>query len=142
MAITSEFVMERLLASKKAARQEIELILNGDNLTADFVSEHLRKYVLNKYFLDEECCPTDNINDIMLISLERALKIDRNLIKETEKGGACDRGTPVMTKRILLFLALQRELNIVLPPAEAAKAKTTAQLAQIVFKALTVAANK
>lgn len=139
MAINSESIMERLLASKKAAQHEIELILAKEDLTVNFVSEHLRKYILDKYFLDEECCPTDNINDIMLISLERALKIDRNLIKETEKGGACDRGTPVMTKRILLFLALQRELNIVLPPAEAAKAKTIAQLAQIVFKALTVA---
>lgn len=129
-------VKERLLRSRQLARCELDVILGAEAPSPDFLHTHLRRYVLHRYLLDEACCPTDVINDIMLISLERALKIDRALISETEKGGACDRATPVVTKRILLFMTLQTELKTALPPEKLARTKTIRDLAEVIWEAL------
>lgn len=125
-------IKERLLAARTKAWAELETLRAQKTLSADFMRTHLRRHILAKYMLDETTCPTDNINEIMLISLERAMHIDRTLIKETEKGGACDRATPVVTKRVLLFLALQKDLQTQLPPDALAQAETTADVADII----------
>lgn len=129
-------IKERLLKAKKLARHELDLILAESAPMVEFLHAHLRQYILYRYLLDETCCDTDNINDIMLISLERALKIDRNIISETEKGGACDRATPVITKRILLFMTLQTEFKIALPPDKLACTKTIMDLAEVIWEQL------
>lgn len=129
-------IKERLLKARKLARRELELILAKPSLTPEFLYTHLRQYILFRYLLDETCCPTDNINEIMLVSLERALKIDRKIISETEKGGACDRTTPIITKRILLFMSLQTELKTALPPDALAGTKTIMDLAEVIWEQL------
>lgn len=126
-------IKARLLRAKKQARRELDLILAESSPTLEFLYTRLRQYILFCYLLDETCCFTDNINEIMLISLERALKLDRNIISETEKGGACDRATPIVTKRILLFISLQTELKTALPPDALARTETIMDLAEVIW---------
>lgn len=128
-------VKERLMAAKAHAKTEMDIILAEPMPSKMFLHEHLRKYVLAKYMLDEEVCPTDIINEIMFISLERAMHTDRALIKEYERGGSCESTTPAITKRILLFMTLQQELNIKLAPYEMARVVSIADLTDLIWQA-------
>lgn len=128
-------VKKRLLKAKAHAKTEIDIILAEPLPTKMFLYEHLRKYVLAKYMLDEEVCPTDIINEIMLISLEKAIRTDRALIMEYERGGSCESTTPVITKRILLFMTLQQELNIKLVPQEMAQIISIEDLVNLIWQA-------
>lgn len=125
---------ERLLAAKANAKTEMDIILAEPMPSKMFLYEHLRKYVLAKYMLDMEICPTDIINEIMLISLERAMRTDRAFIEEYERGGSCESTTPTITKRILLFMALQQELNIKLAPQKMANVVSIADLANLIWQ--------
>ncbi len=130
-----ESVKERLLAAKKAAAEQMELIRSQENLALPFLRERLRQYILFKLLLDEESCPSDDLGEIVTASLERSLRLDKSLV-QMEKGGGCDGAPPSITRKLLLFLAIQQELGIKLSPQELALVKTTAELYVLVLKAI------
>ena len=101
-----------------------------------FLLERLRKYVLYRFLLNEDECQTDDINEIAKISLAKSLHMDKALMKNIDRESTCDRASPVMTKRLLLFIAIQSELNIQLPPDETPGIKTIADLASLVWRVM------
>ena len=75
------------------------------------VHEALRGFIQNKYLLDDEEMTTDNILALSEISLKKMLSRYR---KETlqDVSSVCSGASSASTKKVLLIMALQKELGI------------------------------
>jgi len=102
-------------------------------LTHEFFQKKLRDFVLHKYLLKEEDLTSDDFSEITELSLSRSMKISPELVKEFDLAKSCDGVSSAMAKKVLLFMAIQRELGIELPPRETARLKTLDELADLAW---------
>jgi hypothetical protein len=127
-------IRELLLHSRQAAARQMELIHTQRPLTYAYLHEHLFQYVLDKYMLQRKDCPPDeSFNDLAERSLAGSMKISRDLVEEFDTARSCDGATSVMAKKVLLFLAIQRDLDIELPARESAQIKTMEDMTRMVW---------
>ena len=127
-------VREAIQRYTKAAAWEARCI--RDNSPADFgyVRAHLRGYIFGKYMLPEGECRSDRIADLTEVSLARMMKVTPELAAQLDTARSCAGATSATVKKALLFQAMERELGIVLPAAEAVAAKDVTALARLVLR--------
>ena len=126
----------RLMEASQQAKQEVEDILSGDYSNRDYLSEHVRKYV--KARLELEDLPEEDlpVNRACGISVAKTFDIDLDLLNEVDVPAGCTRATAVMTKRILLFMALQDDLNFKFKAEDTPKIRTMGNLIDLVHRGL------
>lgn len=130
----TENIRALLLASKKAAARQMELIREKKPLTYAYFHDCLRRYVLEKYMLTDADCPADeDFNEIVETSLSKSMKVSKSLVEEFDTARSCDGATSAMAKKVLLFMAIQRDLGIELPATESARIKTMSDLTRLAF---------
>ncbi len=130
-------IVARLLsASKQATAEEAEILKNEPAPTLEFVYEHIRKYVLYKYLLSQEC-EEDSIRELARLSLARTMKIDKDVIRNLDQATPCDHATSESTKKVLLLYAVQKDLELKPNPEKIAKIETVSALADYVYAAIT-----
>ena len=125
-----------ILASKKAAAEHIANIKNAPELTQDLVRQEVRAYIMAKFHLTDKDCETDNFSQLAQISLSKSMKISRELVKMYDLARSCDGVSSHSAKMVLLFMALQKDLNIKFQPMETAEAETLNDIADLVWKEL------
>ena len=135
--VENDKVKELIISSRKAASAEMDAIKNTVPLTKEIFTGHLRAFVLHKFLLKEEDLTTDDFNEITNISLGNSMKISKDLVKEFDLAKSCDGGSSAMAKKVLLFMAIQRELNILLPATASARLKSLNELAAISWEEMT-----
>lgn len=124
-----DFVKEQLLASRAAAKEQavrMEAARSPEEL-----HEHLHAYVRAKYLLDP--CEEDDLDELTDMSIAKALKIDKALLHDVDIAAECTGSTSRMRKKVLLLMAIQKDLNCELDAALTAQADTLADLAQLIF---------
>ena len=139
MTMDNDSIKELIIYSKKAAEIDMEAIHARIPLTYAFFRRKLRDFVLHKYLLKEEELPSEDFSDITELSLSKSMKISPELVKEFDLANSCDGVSSAMAKKVLLFMAIQRELGIELQPLETARLKTLDELADLAWTALTEA---
>lgn len=136
MAAQSE-IRQLLLRSQKLAGQHMDAIRENVPLRYAFLHEQLYQYVLVKFLLTDADRPEDNRFDTLVeTSLSRSMKISPGLVREFDTAQSCDGTTSAMAKKVLLFMAIQRALDIELPAQESARVKTMADLSAMVWNTL------
>jgi len=128
-----ERIREAILASRAAAASHIEAIRTAPKLSYELVYREIRGYILAKFHLKDADCVTDNFRELTEISLSKSMQISPELVKEFDLAKSCDGVTSVRAKMILLFMAIQRELGITLPPRDTAYAETILQISRLVW---------
>ncbi len=127
-------VRETLLKYTKAAAWEARCIRAEDPADFGYVRAHLRGYIFSKYMLPEGECRSDRIADLTEASLARMMKVTPELAAQLDTARSCAGATSATVKKALLFQAMERELEIVLPAAEAVAAKDVTDLARLVMR--------
>lgn len=127
---------DRLMANREQAGQQIIYIKEHPGLDAAALHEHIYEYVLYKYNLSGEVRDVYVLNDLAELSVAKALKLSREQAVAFDNKGTCDGTTSAMNKKVLLLMAVQRELDIRFPPLETAKITTTQLLADAVRREL------
>ena len=127
-------IKERLLASKRSALAEAELIRSRQCATEPSLCEHLRKYVYARASLAADRCSSDSIDEIVAAGLEQSLRLDGKRLATEMAMGGCDGLPPAVSRKILLYLAVQRDFQVELPRFELAKVKTVADLSRLVWQ--------
>ena len=61
-------------------------------------------------------------------------RISPELVKEFDLAKSCDGASSAMAKKVLLFMAVQRELGIELPARESARIKTLDDLSGLAWE--------
>lgn len=130
---SADNIKKVILSSKKAAAEDMAAIHSQSPLTKSFFSEKLRGFVLHKFMLKEEDLASDDFNSITELSLSKSMKISPELVKEFDLAKSCDGVSSAMAKKVLLFMAIQRELGIQLPAMASARITTIHDLAELAW---------
>ncbi len=126
---------QQLSAAQARASREAEQVRSAPNPSLGFVQEHLRKYILAKLLLSEDCME-DELRELMVSSLKRTMKLDQNLLRELDTAAPCNNVSTLSAKKILLLYAVVKDIA---PGADAAAlvSKTrVSELAQMVHALL------
>ena len=129
-------IKKRLLQSKKAAAEQAAAILADKGLTQPSLKQRLKQYLCCKFMLENGECVSDNIDELSKASIAKSLKLSKELLKEVDIATSCEGATSATIKKVLFFMAVQRELNIRLKPDEIAGVETVSDLCNIVFPVL------
>ena len=130
----ADSIKELILTSKRVAAEDMAAIRSQQVLTKAFFSRKLRDFVLHKYMLSPEMELPENFSALTELSLSRSMKISPELVKEFDLAKSCDGASSAMAKKVLLFLAIQRELGILLPAMASARITTIQGLADLAWE--------
>ena len=129
-------VHETLKRYTKAAAWEAQCIRECCPADFGYVRAHLRGYIYSKYMLPEGECRSDRIAELTEASLARMMKVTPELAKVLDTARSCAGATSATVKKALLLQAMERELGIVLPAADAVRAKDVTALSRVVMRCL------
>ena len=128
-----EIVKELILNSRRIAADDMAAIRSQSPLMKTFFSEKLRDFVLHKYMLVDVPDLPEDFSALTELSLARSLQISPELVKEFDLAKSCDGASSAMVKKVLLFMAIQRELGIELPARESARITSLQDLAELAW---------
>ena len=133
------------MRAKEIARQIADAKKAADSVMSDFLDktepedweleQAIRRYIALKLQLDEAEV-SDNITIMVRISVSKATGIPLEKLKEMDRPGACGSAPAVLAKRVLLFLDVQKKLNVSMPPEKAGSIQTTHDLTEILYPLL------
>ena len=129
-------VREALLKYIKASAWEARCIRERGEADFGYLRAHLRGYIFSKYMMPEEECRSESIAALTEASLARMMKVTPELAAVLDTARSCAGATSATVKKALLLQAMERELDVVLPAAEAVAAKDVTALASVVMGAL------
>lgn len=124
------------MRSRNQANAELEQIKDAQDPAEEFVREHIRRYVLGKYLLDENTPGTELFSKLTELSLANSAKISPELVKEFDTAQSCDGATSAMAKKVLLGRSIEKGLDVTLDAARFAKVKTLDDFTELVWTAL------
>ncbi len=129
----TEQIKQLILSSKRLAAADMAEIKAALPLTREHFAEKLRAYVLHKYMLDPAAALPEDFSALTDLSLARSMRISPELVREFDLAKSCDGASSAMAKKVLLFMAIQRELGIELPAMESARVTSLAALADLAW---------
>ena len=130
-------IRQMLLRSRNAADGHIQTIRRAVPLSYALFRQEMRQFVLDKYLLTEADVPADDgFDELTERSLARSMKISPELVKEFDTAQSCDGATSAMAKKVLLFMAMEKALQIRMPARESARLTTLEELIQLLWSAM------
>ena len=128
-----------ILDARRLAAADMAEIRGQNVLTLDFFAGKLRDFVLHKYHLPTDAELPESFSALTELSLSNSMKISPELVKEFDLAKSCDGASSAMVKKVLLFMAIQRELGIELPAMESARITTIRALAELAWNEMRAA---
>ena len=122
-----------ILRFGEAAEREMNAVKSACPLTEEAFNGHMFNYILYKFLLLPEEVKSRDFNDLAEQSLAKSAGISKDLVKEFDQAQSCSGTSSVMAKKVLLFMKLQRELNIKLPAEGSARVKSIDELIRLVW---------
>lgn len=116
----------------EAALKEIRIYADVDRTG---VEECLRRYIAAKLLLSEDEI-SDNIIQMVRINVAKASNMTVEELKEMDRPGACGSAPAVLSKRVLMYIALQKALEITFPPTKLSGVVTVQELADLILSLL------
>lgn len=116
----------------EAALKEIRVYADADRTG---VEACLRRYIAAKLLLSEDEI-SDNIIQMVRINVAKASNMTVEELKEMDRPGACGSAPAVLSKRVLMYIALQKALEITLPPEKLPGIVTVQELADLILSLL------
>lgn len=137
----SNEVMERLLAAKRASAsvgEEFTAARACGELTPQRCEELVARFVAAKFRLDEQEARAagDEMEALAQASLAKMLRIAPELVGREDRAANCDGADSATVKQALVIMALRREFHVELDCFKAGLARTTGELAALVWEAV------
>lgn len=129
-------IIRRLMAADRQAKKELDYLKDSVHPDSSEFSEHVYRYVLYKFLLDDEpdLPLTRDLNALAQLSVEKAGRLNPNEAVLLDVSKHCGATSSFMTKKVLLFMALSRELRFDYAPYDTALIATTDELACIIME--------
>ncbi len=126
-----------LLRANEESRRQIAIIKECRPLRFEILEECLAEFVLAKFMLTREETEGVDFQQLSKLSLAKSMKISKELVKEYDMARGCAGTTSELAKKTLLFMAIQKQLQLELPAERLPHLHSFADLAQLVWKAMT-----
>lgn len=129
-------IRQRLMDANRDAKICAGEILAAGKRDCDLIYPLILRYISIRYFLDETELQSDNLYELAETSVSKILAIKREKLADIDIPGTCTGASSATSKKILLLLALCRDLGIPPEPEKAVNLQTVDQLARYVALAL------
>ena len=123
---------EQLAKVNRQANAILAGIRKQTNIDAKFIEEQLKKFIRIKLMLTENEV-SDNITLMVQISIAKSLNVKVTELPGIDKPGQCGNASAVLAKRIQLFLAVQKGLNVSIPAKKTPVIKTVHDLTSVLM---------
>ena len=111
-----EFMRRELSDAEAKAAEILEQL--GSASSYDEIDRLVREYVKARFFLEEEDLALDTFNALGQMSIARTTGLDPAQVLTADLSVRCDGSSSVLTKKILLIIALNRALELGISPEE------------------------
>ena len=113
-------IIRRLTAADSLAKQELAYLQGPEIPDPEEYAEHIYRYVLYKFLLDDEpdLPDTRDLNELARLSVAKAGRLNPNEAALLDVSKHCGATSSFMTKKVLLFMSLSRELRFLLLQTE------------------------
>lgn len=130
-------IRARLLRSRNGAAVWAERFRTAETPDRDLFRLCLRGYVLEKYMLTErDAAECGSFDALVERSIAKSMQISAELVSELESAQSCGGATSSETKKVLLFLAVQRDFSLELPAEKTPYIRTLDDLADLAWEAM------
>ena len=129
-------IKKHLISHREHAQHQIDYIKAHRHMEEDELHTYIYDYVLYKYNLFGEVADVYVLDDLAELSVAKAIKLSKEQAIAYDNKASCDGATSAMNKKVLLLMAIQKELNIKFPLDEVVQIKDTKKLTSVVYRQL------
>lgn len=129
-------IKNHLISHREHAQHQIDYIKAHRHMKEDELHTYFYDYVLYKYNLFGEVADVYVLDDLAELSVAKAIKLSKEQAIAYDNKASCDGATSAMNKKVLLLMAIQKELNIKFPLDEVVQIKDTKKLTSVVYRQL------
>ena len=129
-------IKNHLISHREHAQHQIDYIKAHRHMKEDELQTYIYDYVLYKYNLFGEVADVYVLDDLAELSVAKAIKLSKEQAIAYDNKASCDGATSAMNKKVLLLMAIQKELNIKFPLDEVVQIKDTKKLTSVVYRQL------
>ena len=129
-------IKNHLISHREHAQHQIDYIKAHRHMEEDELHTYIYDYVLYKYNLFGEVADVYVLDDLAELSVAKAIKLSKEQGIAYDNKASCDGATSAMNKKVLLLMAIQKELNIKFPLDEVVQIKDTKKLTSVVYRQL------
>ena len=129
-------IKNHLISHREHAQHQIDYIKAHRHMEEDELHTYIYDYVLYKYNLFGEVSDVYALDDLAELSVAKAIKLSKEQAIAYDNKASCDGATSAMNKKVLLLMAIQKELNIKFPLDEVVQIKDTKKLTSVVYRQL------
>lgn len=129
-------IKNHLISHREHAQHQIDYIKVHRHMKEDELHTYIYDYVLYKYNLFGEVSDVYVLDDLAELSVAKAIKLSKEQAIAYDNKASCDGATSAMNKKVLLLMAIQKELNIKFPLDEVVQIKDTKKLTSVVYRQL------
>ena len=129
-------IKNHLISHREHAQHQIDYIKAHRHMEEDEFHTYIYDYVLYKYTLFGELADVYVLDDLAELSVAKAIKLSKEQAIAYDNKASCDGATSAMNKKVLLLMAIQKELNIKFPLDEVVQIKDTKKLTSVVYRQL------
>ena len=129
-------IKNHLISHREHAQHQIDYIKAHRHRKEDELHTYIYDYVLYKYNLFGEVADVYVLDDLAELSVAKAIKLSKEQAIAYDNKASCDGATSAMNKKVLLLMAIQKELNIKFPLDEVVQIKDTKKLTSVVYRQL------
>lgn len=119
--------MKRELANAEVQAEAIMNRLKAAS-THEEIAFLVREYVKTRFFLEDEDLALETFNALGQMSIARTTGMDPTEVITADLSVRCDGASSSFTKKILLLIALNRELGLGISPEESVQITTLGNL--------------
>lgn len=129
-------IKNNLISHREHAQRQIDYIKEHPHMEERELHTYIYDYVLYKYNLFGEVSDVYVLDDLAELSVAKAIKLSKEQAIAYDNKASCDGATSAMNKKVLLLMAIQKELNIKFPLDEVVRIKDTKKLTSVVYRQL------
>lgn len=123
---------DHLKHENETAESLLEGVRSSLNESAQAAANALKLYIAAKLMLSDDEI-SDNIVEMVRFNVARASHISVERLKEMDRPGRCGSAPAVLTKRVMLYLDIQKKLDIQLPTMKLPEVRTVQELADMLI---------
>lgn len=130
-------IVKRLTLANISARKALDALKGPELPGLSVFRECIRQYVLCKFLLEDEGeIQAGSINELAKLSVEKAGRLNPNELELLDVSRHCGATSSVMTKKVLLYMALSEDVGVDLSRRDTADIEYTDMLADIIYEEL------
>ncbi len=129
----AEQIRQLMARARIQSKEQIDQLFQSETITFEELNERITDFILAKFMLEKAECEGIDFQKLSELSLAKTMKISPELVKEFDTARSCAGATSATAKKTLLYLAIQKALNIELAAEKTPKVHSFEEFTVLVW---------